>query len=138
MLVHRSSEEYTHWILGGYFTGRPYRAQCPPAPRVLRNKPVPLKLIGYPPDLGVDIPYLLHVSPGPSSVFRVRCCGPRFSLRGPWAGGLAPMHPAPVASGDDGVLTRSAFAGFRMAPLARPTGPEPRATARVDEFFTVN
>ena len=60
------------------------------------------------------------------------------ALRGPWTSGLAAMHPAPVASGDDGVLARSAFARFRMAPLARPTGPEPRTTARVDEFFAVN
>ena len=104
----------------------------------LRNKPTKPKFIRYPPDLGVYIPNLLDVSPGPSSVFRVRCCGPRFALRGPWAGGLAPMHPAPVASGDDGVLARGAFTGFCMAPLARPTGPEPRTTAGVDEFFAVN
>ena len=71
-------------------------------------------------------------------MFRVRCCDPRFALRGPWAGGLAPVHPTPVASGDDGVLTRSAFARFCMTPLARPTGPEPRITAGVYEFFAVN
>ena len=107
-------------------------------PSKLGNKPIPLKLVGYPPDLGVDIPNLLNMSLGPSSVFRVRCCDPRFTLRGPWSGGLAPMHPAPVASGDDGILARRAFARFRMAPLARPVGPEPRITAGIDEFFAVN
>ena len=71
-------------------------------------------------------------------MFRVRCCDPRFALRGPWAGGPAPVHPTSVASGDDGVLAGGAFTRFRMAPLARPTGPEPRTTARVDEFFAVN
>jgi len=116
-------------------------AGSPSSPRIqerLRNKPIPLKLIGYPPDLGINIPNLLNMSLGPSSVFRVRRCDPRFAFRGPWSGGLAPMHPAPVASGDDGVLARGAFTGFCVAPLARPTGPEPRATARVDEFFAVN
>jgi hypothetical protein len=71
-------------------------------------------------------------------VFRVRRCGLRFTLHGPWSGGLAPMHPTSVASSDDGVLARRAFARFRVAPLARPTGPEPRITARVDQFFAVN
>ena len=103
----------------------------------LRNKPTKPQLIRYPPDFGVDIPNLLYMSLGPSSVFRVRCCGPRFALRGPWTSGLAAMHPAPVASGDDGVLARSAFARFRMAPLARPTGPEPRTTARVYQRFMI-
>ena len=55
--------------------------------------------------------------------------GPRRVKRGP---------QQRTRNTDDGVLTRSAFAGFCMAPLARPTGPEPRTTARVDEFFTVN
>ena len=94
--------------------------------------------MGYPPDLGINISNLLDVSLGPSSVFRVCCRGPRSAFRGPWSGGLAPMHPAPVASGDDGVLARGAFTRFCMAPLARPTGPEPRTTAGVDEFFAVN
>jgi hypothetical protein len=71
-------------------------------------------------------------------VFRVRRCDPRFALRGPWAGGLAPMHPTPVASGDDGVLAGGAFTGFCMAPLARPTRPEPRTTARFNEIFSVS
>lgn len=71
-------------------------------------------------------------------MFRVRCYGSRFALRGPWTGGPAPVHPTSVASGDDGVLAGRAFARFCMAPLARPTGPEPRITARVDEFFAVN
>ena len=104
----------------------------------LRNKPVPPEFISNPSDLGVDIPNLLNMCLGPSSMFRVRRCDPRFTLRGPWSGGLAPMHPTSVASGDDGVLAGGAFARFCMAPLARPAGPEPRTTARVDEFFAVN
>ena len=103
-----------------------------------RNKPAALEFISNPPDLGVDIPNLLYVSLGPSSVFRVRCCDPRFAFRGPWSGGLAPMHPTSVASSDDWVLAGGTFTRFSVAPLARPTGPEPRITARVDEFFTVN
>ena len=70
-------------------------------------------------------------------MLRVRRSDPRFTLRGPRTGRLAAMHPAPVASGDDGVLARSAFARFRMAPLARPTGPEPRTTARVYQRFMI-
>ena len=102
------------------------------------NTPIPRQLIRYPSDLGVDILNLLNMSLGPPSVFRVCCSGPCLTLRGPWAGGLAPMHPTPVASGDHGVLARGAFTRFCMAPLARPTGPKPRTTARIDEFFAVN
>ena len=122
MLVHRSSEEYTNWLLGGYFTGRPYRAQCPPAQRVLRNKPIPLELICYPPDLSINIPNLFNVSPGPPPMLRMRRDYPRFTFRGPWSGGLASMHPTPVPSGDDGVLAGGAFTGFCKGPsLAGPT-----------------
>ena len=102
------------------------------------NKPVPPEFISNPSDLGIDIPKLLNMCLGPSSGFRVRRCDPRFAFRGPWSGGLAPMHPTPVASSDDGVLARCAFARFRVAPLARPTGPEPCTTANFDELFAVN
>ena len=91
-----------------------------------------------PPDLSIDIPDLLHVSLGPTSVFSVRRCDPRFAFRGPWACAFTAVHPTPVASGDHGVLARGAFTRFCMAPLARPTGPKPRTTARIDEFFAVN
>ena len=106
--------------------------------RTLGNKPTKPQLIRYPPDLRVDIPDLLNMSLGPSSVFRVRCCDPRFTLRGPWSGGLAPMHPTSVASSDDWVLAGGTFTRFCMAPLARPVGAEPRTAAGVDEFFAVN
>ena len=94
--------------------------------------------MGYPPNLGIYILNLFNVVLGPSSVFQVGGRDPRFTLRGPGSGGLAAMHPAPVPSGDDGVLAGGAFTGFRMAPLARPMGPEPRTTARFDEFISVN
>jgi len=77
-----------------------------------------------PPDLSIDIPDLLHVSLGPTSVFRVRRCDPRFAFRGPWACAFTAVHPTPVASGDHGVLARGAFTRFCMAPLARPVGAE--------------
>jgi len=70
-------------------------------------------------------------------VLRVRRCGPRFTLRGPWAGGLAPVHPTSVTSGDNRVLAGCTFSRFRVAPLARPIGPEPRATARVYQRFMI-
>lgn len=103
----------------------------------LRNEPTKPKFIRYPPDISINIPDLLQVSLGPSSVFRVRCCGPRFALRGPWSGGLPAMHPTPVTSGDDRVLAGCSLSSFSEAPLARPTGPEPRATARVYQRFMV-
>ena len=70
-------------------------------------------------------------------MFRVRRCGPSFSLRGPWAGGLAAVHPTPVASCDDRVLARGALTRLGVAPLARPVGAEPRATARVYQRFMI-
>ena len=94
--------------------------------------------MGDPPNLGIYILNLFDVALGPSSVFQVGGRDPRFTLRGPWSCRLAAMHPAPVPSGDDGVLAGSTFARFCMAPLARPMCPEPRAIARFDEFISVN
>jgi hypothetical protein len=71
-------------------------------------------------------------------MLRMRRDYPRLTFRGPWSGGLASMHSAPLSSGDDWVLARCTFAGFCAAPLARPCGPEPRTTARVDELIVVN
>jgi hypothetical protein len=71
-------------------------------------------------------------------VLRVRRSGPRSAFGCPWSGGLAAMHPTPVTSSDDRVLARGAFARFCEASLARPFGPEPRTTARVDELFSVS
>jgi hypothetical protein len=47
------------------------------------------------------------------------------------------MHTAPVPVRDYGVLTGRPLAGFSQAPLARPTGPEPRATARFNQRFSI-
>lgn len=70
-------------------------------------------------------------------MLRVRRCGPRFTLRGPRASALATVHPTSVAPGDNGVLAGCTFSRFRVAPLARPIGPEPRATARVYQRFMI-
>ena len=102
------------------------------------DKTIPLKLVGYPLQLGMDIFKRRNVSRGPLSMLRVRGSHPRFALRGPWACGRPPMHPATVTSGNNRVLARSAFSGFCMAALARPAGPEPRATARLNESFSVH
>ena len=92
--------------------------------RASANKPTKPKLIGYPPDLGINIPNLLHVSLGPSSVFSLRRRDPRFALRGPRTCGLAAVHAAPVPVRDDGVLAGRALTRFCEAPLARPVGAE--------------
>ena len=102
------------------------------------NKSAQPKLIGYPPQLGMDIFKRRNVSRGPLSMLRVRGSHPRFALRGPWACGLAPMHPATVAFGNNRVLARGAFAGLGKATLARPAGTEPRSTARLNESFSVH
>ena len=70
-------------------------------------------------------------------MLRVRCRYPRFTVRGPWPGGLAAVHPAPVAFCDDRVLAGCSLAGLSEAPLARPVGAEPRATARVYQRFMI-
>ena len=94
--------------------------------------------MGYPPNLRIYILNLFNVALGPSSVSQVGGRDPRSSLLGPWTGRFAPMHPTPVPSGYDGVLAGGAFARFCIAPSARPMGPEPRTTARFDEFISVN
>jgi hypothetical protein len=71
-------------------------------------------------------------------MLRMRRDYPRLTFRGPWSGGLASMHSAPLSSGNDGVLARRAFAGFCAAPLARPCGPEPCGTSCIDELIVVN
>ena len=70
-------------------------------------------------------------------MLRVRRCGPRFTLRGPRTSALAPVHAAAITSGNNGVLAGRTFSRFRVAPLARPIGPEPRATARVYQRFMI-
>ena len=62
---------------------------------------------------------------------------PRFTFRGPRASALAPVHSATIASGDNRVLAGCTFSRFRVAPVARPTGPEPRAAARVYQRFMI-
>jgi len=108
----------------------------PLLPRRLTNKPVPLELIRNPPQLGINELDPLHMSLGPSPVLCVRCCDPRFTFPCPRAGRLATVHSASVAVRDNGVLARSAFSRFRMAPLAKPAGAEPRATAGLNQRFS--
>ena len=96
------------------------------------------KLIRNPPQLGIYELDLFHVSLGPSLVLHVRCYGPCFSFGCPGSGRLAAVHAASVPVCNNGVLVGRALAGFRMAPLARPTGPELRTTAGINEFFSVN
>jgi len=71
-------------------------------------------------------------------VLRVRRCGPRFTLRGPRACGLASMHTATVLAFNRRVLTRRAFARFGKAPLARPVGAEPCGVAIRESIFLFN
>ena len=56
----------------------------------LGNKPIPFEFTDYSLQLGISIPNLFHVGPGPSSVLRVRCSYQRFTVRGPWPGSFAP------------------------------------------------
>ena len=70
-------------------------------------------------------------------MLRVRRGDPCFALRGPRASALATVHPTSVAPGDNGVLAGRTFSRFRVAPLARPVGAEPRATARVYQRFMI-
>ena len=71
-------------------------------------------------------------------MLRVRCCDPRFARRGLWSGTPAAMQLATAPTFNGGVLARRAFARFRMAPLARPVGAEPRTTAGINELFAVS
>ena len=86
----------------------------------------------------MDIFKRRNVSRGPLSMLRVRGSYPRFALRGPRTCGLAAVHAAPVPVRDDGVLAGCPLAYFGQAPLPRPVGPEPRATARLNESFSVH
>ena len=71
-------------------------------------------------------------------MLRVCRYGAGLAFRGPWPGGLAAVHPAPVAVGNDGVLAGRALAGFSQASLTRPMGTESRCLARFDELLVVN
>ena len=86
----------------------------------LRNKPVPPQLVCNPPDLSINIPDLLDMSLGPSSVFRVRLSGPRLALRGPWAGRPTTMQLTAGAIFDGRVLTGCPLAGLCAASPPRP------------------
>jgi hypothetical protein len=102
------------------------------------NKSAQPKLIGYPPQLGMDIFKRRNVSRGPLSMLRVRGSNPRFALRGTRTCALASVHTAPAPACNHGVLARGAFAGLGKATLTRPAGPKPRATARLNESFSVH
>ena len=91
-----------------------------------------------PPQFGIDSLDPCNVRPGPLPMLRVCRYGAGLAFRGPWPGGLAAVHPAPVAVGNDGVLAGRALAGFCQAYRARPTRPETRCLARFDQLLMVN
>ena len=102
------------------------------------NKPAPLEPIGNLSQLSIDSLYPLHVSPGPSSVLRVRCSDPRFAFGCPWSGGLAAVQPTPGLSFEGRLLARGASACFSEAAFARPIATETRCPADFDQRFVVN
>ncbi len=73
------------------------------------------------------------MSLGPSSVLRVRCCDPRFTLRGPWSGGLAAVQPTPGLSFEGRLLAGGAPACFSEAAFAWPIATETRCPADFDQ-----
>ena len=86
----------------------------------------------------MDIFKRRNVSRGPLSMLRVRRRDPSFALRGPRTCALASVHTAPAPACNHGVPARGAFAGLGKATLTRPAGPKPRATARLNESFSVH
>jgi hypothetical protein len=71
-------------------------------------------------------------------VLRVRRCGPRLPLRGPWSGGLAAMQPTPGLSFEGRLLAGGASARFSEAALARPIATKTRCPADFDQRFVAN
>jgi len=104
----------------------------------LGNKAGQLKLVGNPPQFGIDRLDLLHVLPGPSPVLRVRCYGPGLAFRGSWSSAPAAMQLAAGSTSNGGVLAKCSSTGFSQASRARPTRPKTRCHARFDKFCVVN
>jgi hypothetical protein len=63
-------------------------------------------------------------------MLRVRGYRARFTLCGPWSGGLAPMQLASAPTSNGRVLTGCSLAGFSEAPLTRPIRAETSCMAR--------
>ena len=104
----------------------------------LGNKPVPLELVGDPPDLGVDGLDPCNVGLGPSSVLPVSVNNPLFTFRGPWAGRLPTMQLAPVPPFNGGVLAGCPLAGLGATALARPVGTKTRCLTYSRKLLVVN
>jgi hypothetical protein len=94
-----------------------------------RNKPIPLELIRDPPDFGIDSFDVLDMSPGPSSVLRVRRCGPCLALKCLWSGAFAPVEFTAGAVFDGRVLAECSLAGLCAASPPWPIRPEPGCKA---------
>ena len=103
----------------------------------LAEQPRPLALKGDPPQLRIDLSDPSNVDAASLSVLRVRCYRPRLTFRCPWSSALASMHPAPVAVGNDGVLAGCSLAGSCQAYRARPTRPNTRCTARLEQLLAI-
>ena len=96
-----------------------------------RNKPIPLELIRDPPDFGIDSFDVLDMSPGPSSVLRVRRCGLCLALKCLWSGAFAPVEFTAGAVFDGRVLA-GCFPWRVFAPHLRPGQSDPNRVARPD------
>ena len=68
---------------------------------------VPLELVYYLPQLGVDCLDFFSVGLGPSTVLRVRCNNPRPSFRRPRSGTPAAVKLAPVPNSNCRFLAES-------------------------------
>ena len=104
----------------------------------LGNKAGQLKLVGKPPQFGIDRLDLLHMSLGPSPVLRVRRYGPCLAFRCPWPGRAASVQPTPGLSLERSLLAGRAPTCLGKASLARPVDPETRFAARFDKILVVS
>jgi len=104
----------------------------------LGNKAGPLKLVGKPPQFGIDSLDLLHVLPGPSSVLRMRRYGPGLAFRGSWSSAPAAVQSAPVPALKRRLLAGRAPTCLGKASPARPVDPETRCLARFDKILVVS
>ena len=96
------------------------------------------QLVSKPPQFGIDSLDLLDMSPGPSSVLRVRCYRACFAFRCSWSGALAAVQPTPGLSLECSLLAGSAPTCLGKASPARPVDPETRFAARFDKIFVVS
>ena len=95
--------------------------------------PLPPHLVKDPPQLGVDLPDLLDMRPGPSAVRRVRGCYPRLALRGPRSRAFAAVQLASGFLLERRFLATVTPTGFCPASCSRPGGPEPGLKPRLNQ-----